>query len=135
MRSQAGFTLIEVIIAAVILFSAVAVTSELYKSSLLSAEKAGASAQIYQINPTAVSMIQSSIIELHQLGSKPRYSQQFDLMGVNYSWQAERLFFKPRAPFTVDEVPTDDRYSLYSVTVKVRKGTKVVDFKFEVAAW
>ena len=135
MRSQRGFTLIEVIIAAVILFSAVAVTSELYKVSLLSAEKAGASAQIYQVNPTALSMIQSNIIELHQQSSKTSYQNRFELMGIAYEWQAERKLFKPRAPFALDNEPAENRFSFYQVQVQAKKDTKEINFQFEVVAW
>ena len=49
MKANKGFTLLEVLIAAIILFSALALISEIFKSAMLSSDKAVVNAKYYQV--------------------------------------------------------------------------------------
>lgn len=135
MKNSGGFTLIEVMIAAVILFSAIAVTADLYKSTLLSADKAANSAAFYQIHPVAISAIKSNLLELHKKGSKPRFSGQLSIMGIQYQWTANRTSFKSRAQDVLNIQTLPNRFSLYHVAVEASRHQKKQQFTFEAAAW
>ena len=136
-KSSSGFTLIEVLIASVILFSALAITAELYSASSLSAQKASNKAYFYQINPIAITAIKSEIRQLTENRKLAELSSDFSVSGIHYQWQAQRVAFKPRAPDPDDFSPPRPQFALFQVNV-VGQNTlteKVDEFQFKVATW
>lgn len=136
-QQNAGFTLIEVLIASVILFSALAITAELYSASSLSAQKASNKAHFYQINPIAITTIKTEIRQLTENRKLAELSSEFTISGVHYQWQAQRVEFKPRAPEYDDSSPPKPQFGLFQVNV-IGQNTlteKVDEFQFRVATW
>jgi len=141
-QNTTGFTLIEVLIAAVILFSALAITAELYSASSLSANKASEKARFYQINPIAISAIKADIRSLTENRRLTELSNEFTIYGIHYQWQAQRTAFKPRATDFDDFEPPPNRFGLFKVNVLAQLNSsnangnnKLSEFQFQVAAW
>ncbi len=136
-KKNAGFTLIEVLIAAVILFSALAVTAELYSASSLSAQKAGNKAHFYQINPIAITAIKTEIRGLSENRKLAEFSSELNISGIHYQWQAQRVAFEPRAPEFDDNMPPKAQFGLFQVAViaQNKQTEKLDEFKFKVATW
>lgn len=136
-KSSSGFTLIEVLIASVILFSALAITAELYSASSLSAQKASNKAHFYQINPIAITTIKTEIRQLTENRKLADLSSEFNISGIHYQWQAQRVAFKPRAPDYDDFAPPKPQFGLFQVNVIGQNilTEKVDEFQFRVATW
>jgi prepilin-type N-terminal cleavage/methylation domain-containing protein len=134
LSSNKGFTLIEVMISAVILFSALAITAELFKASSFSADKAARSAKFYQIHPAAISAIRLSLKEVAHNNPATNFTDEVMLFGINYHWQAElQSLLSPAAQG--DESPGEPRFALYQVQVLAKKANKEQRFSFQVATW
>ena len=136
-KNCSGFTLIEVLIAAVILFSALAITAELYSASSLSAQKASNKAHFYQINPVAITAIKTEVRSLSENRKLTELASEFSISGIHYQWQAQRTAFKPRAPDYDDFSPPKPQFGLFqvSVTGKNTLTGKIDQFQFRVATW
>ncbi|MCP4990445.1 MAG: prepilin-type N-terminal cleavage/methylation domain-containing protein [Colwellia sp.] len=136
-KKSAGFTLIEVLIAAVILFSALAVTAELYSASSLSAQKASNKAHFYQINPIAITAIKTEIRGLSENRKLAEFSSELNISGIHYQWQAQRVAFEPRAPEFDDNMPPKAQFGLFQVNVRATniQADKTETFQFKVATW
>lgn len=136
-KTSSGFTLIEVLIAAVILFSALAITAELYSASSLSAQKASNKAHFYQINPIAITSIKAGIRQLSENRKLTEFSGELSISGIHYQWQANRIAFKPRAPDYDDFEPPKAQFGIFQVDVVAQNTiTEKGDvFQFEVATW
>ena len=137
-----GFTLIEVLIAAVILFSALAITAELYAASSLSASKASNRANFYQVSPIAINAIKVEIRHMSENRSLSEFSNEVTISGIRYQWQAQRTAFKARVGDIDDLSPPLPQFGLFSVTVfakdnseSVGNTNKISEFQFEVATW
>jgi len=138
-KKSAGFTLIEVLIASVILFSALAITAELYSASSLSAQKASEKARFYQISPIAMNAIKSEVRQLSEDRRLSQFSSEFSISGVSYSWQAERVAFVARATDYNDIEPPREQFGLFLVnvlaTTKKNNMNKSTGFQFKVTTW
>jgi type II secretory pathway pseudopilin PulG len=136
-KNAVGFTLIEVLIAAVILFSALAITAELYSASNLAAQKASEKAHFFQISPIAITAIKTKIRELTDNKTLSEFSNQVTISGVHFKWQARRIAFKARVPEYDDIYPPLPRFGVFLVEVVAEdKGAKKTgEFQFKVATW
>jgi prepilin-type N-terminal cleavage/methylation domain-containing protein len=136
-KRSAGFTLIEVLIAAVILFSALAITAELYSASSLLAQKASNKAHFYQINPIAIAAIKTEIRQLSENRKLAELSSDLTISGIHYRWQAQRIAFEPRASDYDDFTPPSPQFGLFEVNVIARRkqAIKTETFQFRAATW
>ena len=135
-QKSKGFTLIEVLISAVILFSALAITAELYAASSLTAQKASEKAHFYQISPIAISAIKSQLRKLSEDRKQAQFSSELNISGILYTWQAQRIAFKARAPDFDDIEPPRQQFGLFLVNVlaSTKQNTnKTTEFQFKVA--
>lgn len=131
-----GFTLIEVLIASVILFSALAITGELYSAASLSAKKATEKALIFQLSPMAISSIKAKIHRLAENRQLTEFSDAFYISDVHFVWQAQRERFSARAMELEDVIPPRPQFGLFNVSVLAQYGAqKPVEFTFKVATW
>lgn len=133
-----GFTLIEVLISAVILFSALAITAELYSASSLSAQKASNKARFYQLSPIAISTVKSQLRQQSENRVASQFSGQLAISGIKYNWEANRISFKPRAADFDDIEPPRQQFGLFLVNVvasEVMNNNKTTEFQFQVATW
>lgn len=133
MKANKGFTLIEVLIAAIILFSSLAITAQLFSASSLSAEKAANSAQYYQSAELVITNIKSQLRERFEDTKQTEYSGVTTVFGYEYTWQAkiEKKITPPRS--VDDDFPPKPRYPVFIVAVESPKMSK--SFQFRVVAW
>lgn len=133
MKTEKGFTLIEVLIAAVILFSSLAITAQLYSASSLSAEKAANAAQYYQSAELVITNIKSQLRERFEHTRQKEYSGTTTVFGYEYTWRAttQRMIAPPQE---IDEdIPPEPRFPIFLVEVEAPKVGK--SFQFRVVAW
>jgi len=84
-QQMSGFTLVEVLVASVILFSVIATVSMVYRGAFLSSEKANNHISISGVLPSVLANIRTDIRD-NSLGNS--LSGKNEAWGVNYQWQA-----------------------------------------------
>ncbi|MDE3271231.1 type IV pilus modification PilV family protein [Pseudoalteromonas sp. G4] len=132
--SSSGFTLIEVLIAAIILFSSIAVVADIFSAASLSSRKATNVTSLYQMAPIAIEQIKeklrtSSTQDGIQLNGKVQLAE-----GVFY-WSATRInSFRPPMQFD-DTSPYPIKFHTYNVNVLAEQGSLRQSFNFEVFVW
>ncbi len=84
-RNEQGFTLIEVIISALILFSAVAIGTILFRTSLRLMDKAKATTMVSGALPSVMEEVRESLMEQKQNGAG-NFGE-----GITYRWHSKRL--------------------------------------------
>jgi prepilin-type N-terminal cleavage/methylation domain-containing protein len=130
-----GFTLVEVLIASVIFFSAIAVATQAYSVSMIADAKARDVVSMLGPVPLIVQKIQSEIRE------NPTESMTGDgrLLGVDYRFEAVQVRFEPPPPrFDPDtaefrEYP--NRFKLYDVRLSLAFGQSERAFVYQEWAW
>ena len=131
-----GFTLIEVLIAAVILFSALAITAELYNSSALSSNKVISNSQLSQASIIAVRAIKADLRLKTEQRNVSEHSGTVRVMGIDFQYTAIRESYVSRAMELSDSEPPRKQFSLFLIEVSPTKGDKVSPtFSFKVATW
>lgn len=80
------------LIAAIILFSSIALVSQLFKSALVFSSKAAEVAQFYQLAPSLVTSIKSEL-RLVSSTKEASYEGKIELLGEQFNWQARRVLF------------------------------------------
>lgn len=133
MKANKGFTLIEVLIAAIILFSSLAITAQLFSASSLSADKAAATAQYYQQSELVITTIKSQLRERYKRNKNIDLKGEIQAAGQLYIWQAAKTA-SIAPPMDIDDViPPEPRFARFLVTVElISKGKS---FQFETVAW
>jgi prepilin-type N-terminal cleavage/methylation domain-containing protein len=135
MRRQAGFTLLEVLIAATILFTVLAVATETYRNSLLASSRAEGLLNLLTPLPLITSSIRS------QLRSNPveELSGDAELLGVRFEWQATTARHGAPArrfdPDTADFRTYPPRFRLYDVRLKLARAGQERVFLYQELAW
>jgi prepilin-type N-terminal cleavage/methylation domain-containing protein len=84
-KNMSGFTLVEVLVASVILFSVIATVSMVYRGAFLSSEKANNHINISGVLPSVLANIRTDIRDNSLENS---LSGKSEAWGVNYQWQA-----------------------------------------------
>lgn len=136
MNKQGGFTLVEVLIAAVILFSALAITADLYKASSFTANRITYKANYYQATPIVIATIKSELRALSKTRKATEYSGDFTSAGVNYQWRATRTSFKSRVKGVDESFEPPLQFGLYTIEVTARQGERMPElFTFKGATW
>ncbi|MEL0642501.1 type II secretion system protein [Pseudoalteromonas aliena] len=133
MKANNGFTLIEVLIAAIILFSSLAITAQLFSASSLSADKAAATAQYYQQSELVITTIKSQLRERFKRNKNADLQGEIEAAGQIYSWQALKTA-SITPPARIDDIDLPEpRFARFLVTVElINKGKS---FQFETVAW
>lgn len=135
MRRQAGFTLLEVLIAATILFTVLAVATETYRSALLASGRAEGLVNLL----TPLPLITSSI--RNELRSNPvaQLEGGAALLGVDYQWQATTVRYgSPTRRFDPDLTDFRSyppRFRLYDVRLTLARGGQERVFLYQELAW
>jgi prepilin-type N-terminal cleavage/methylation domain-containing protein len=135
MRRQAGFTLLEVLIAATILFTVLAVATETYRNALLASSRAEGLVNLLTPLPLITSAIRS------QLRSNPveKLDGSAELLGVRYEWDATTVRHgSPARRFDPDFADFRDypqRFRLYDVRLKLARGGQERVFLYQELAW
>lgn len=135
MRRQAGFTLLEVLIAATILFTVLAVATETYRNALLASSRAEGLLSLLTPLPLITSSIRS------QLRSNPveELAGSAELLGVSFEWQATTARHGAPArrfdPDTADFRTYPPRFRLYDVRLKLARAGQERVFLYQELAW
>jgi len=135
MKREQGFTLIEVLIAATILFTVLAVASETYRNALLASSKAQTLVEMLTPLPLMTSSIRN------QLRANPveRLQGEAELLGVQYHWEAVTARYGAPAPrFDPDEaefIEYGQRYRLYDVTLELSLRGQQRTYLYQELAW
>jgi len=132
---QRGFTLLEVLIAATILFAVLAVATETYRNSLLASGRAQGLVTMLTPLPLITSAIRN------QLRSNPveKLSGSSELLGVDYEWEAITVRYGS-PPYRFDPDLTDfrsypPRFRLYDVRLELGRGAQQRVFLYQEIAW
>jgi prepilin-type N-terminal cleavage/methylation domain-containing protein len=135
MRTQRGFTLVEVLIAATILFAAVTVISETYRASMLASRRAENVAAMLAPLPLIVAATRS------MLRDDPAESREgeSEVLGVRYRFDATTASIEPPPPRLdpdtgeVQEYPP--RFRLYDVRLVLNYREQERTYLYQELAW
>jgi len=135
-RDNKGFTLVEVLIAAVILFSALSITAELYNSSSLIANKVIDNSRLAQASSIAIQSIKADLRLLSEQRGLSEHSGNVLVMGINFQWTANREKFSSRAIELSDIEPPRNQFSIFLVNVVPTLNERnYQSFSFKVITW
>lgn len=135
-RSQKGFTLIEVLIAATILFAVIGVVSQTYRGATIASSKATRSAELLGITPLLLDTIR---FRLKMEKTDRQIDDEGVLNGFEFQWNAHVI--KKGAPpsrFSPDDgeiVSFDNKFYLWQVNLTVKKQDYSQTFEFEELTW
>lgn len=133
-----GFTLIEVLVASVILFSAITVISLLYRGALISSQKANNHIQLSNVTPIAIKQIKL-IIQKKTSQGVDALAGQNTFWGVGVEWQAILVSYKPAPPLydfdTNNEQAQPNKYYLWEVEAKFSIGNLVKVHTYKEVSW
>jgi hypothetical protein len=130
-----GLTLIEVLIAATILFSTLVVLSESYRATLGADERATKLVELLTPVPMIVSSVRSELL------ANPNESHNGTgrLLGVDYRYEAKQVRFAAPAPrFDPDTGQFQNyapRFRLYDVQLDIQSGGLERTFLYQELAW
>jgi prepilin-type N-terminal cleavage/methylation domain-containing protein len=133
-----GFTLIEVLVAALILFSSIAMVSMVFRGAFISSEKANNHMVISGVLPAVLATLRQDIrdqgdISLTQLRDKGA------MWDVNYQWQAA-LVAHQSAPekFDIESrklVTPPAKYKLWQVELTLTHKSLSKQYQFNELSW
>ena len=130
-----GFTLLEILIAAVILFAGLTVVAEGYRASIGAGAKAERTLDMLRPLPLIERYVQDQL----RLNPEDRVEGAGRVMGVDFSYRAVTSRFKPPPPSfdpdVQDMVSFAPRYRLYEVTLVLTRGAFQREFIYQELAW
>ncbi|MEH8021209.1 PilW family protein [Rheinheimera metallidurans] len=131
-----GFTLIEVLIAATILFTVVASVSQIYQGAAQSSIKASRSVELSALVPLLVDTIS---FNLRQADVSQTITQQGVLNSYQFSWSAAVIKKAPPPPqFQLETdsfVTLDNKFYLWQVQLTINKEEYSQQFEFTSLSW
>lgn len=136
MKSSNGFTLIEVLIASVILFSSIALVAEIFSLSSLSSEKISKIQHVNQVTPLVLDRTRLEVEELGGVSAEQASLRgSFILSDVAVEWSAERI--ESLTPITQleDNVIRSPKFALYQVNNNLTYKSHTQNSSFKVLAW
>ena len=137
-RAIAGLTLIEVLIASVMIFTVMTVVSEGYQASLLASRKATELDVLLAPLPLVLNKIQT---DLRETRDKDLSELQGDgtILKVGYRYRARSEKFLSPVPgydFATDQIRDyAPRYHLFLVTLTLEFGSTTRTFRYREVAW
>lgn len=137
-KSNSGFTLIEVLVASVILFATITLVSDMFRGAFMSSEKANRHVAISGVMPIALKQIQAALRYQAQ-NAEQTVSGDNVFWGVQVSWQAQQVAFKSAPPLydydlgEYQQMP--NKYSLWQVNAQFSFGSTVIEHSFYEVSW
>jgi Tfp pilus assembly protein PilV len=137
-RKSSGFTLIEVLVASVILFASIDMVSMVYRGAFLSSEKANSHIVISGVLPSILANIRASIRQQGNSNST-QISEKKATWDVDYQWQAE-LVSNKGAPKKLDPVTHQLttqplKYKLWQVNLTLNYKNLTQQHQFNELSW
>lgn len=133
MKRQVGFTLVEVLVAAVILFMVISSATIAYRGAVLSAGRAESVTRML----TVVNLVSDRIRADIRQDPQPNKSGEGSLSGVGFTWSAtvnETLSATSNLAGSNGAMP-DRTYSLYNVDMTLSYQGYHRDFHYRELAW
>ena len=131
-----GFTLIEVLVATVILFLFIAMAAQIFQQSATASLKAERAIKVSALVPLVVENIRNQIDNTKSLGSLRGEGQ---IEEVKYRWQARLTQRKPPItgfdPLTLEFRSYGDKYNLWNVDLTVSMGSYERHWVYEELTW
>ena len=136
--NNSGFTLIEVMVAAVILFSVIATVSMVYRGAFLSSEKANNHVNLTSVLPAVLATIKQELQDISR-SSETEISHSANAWQIKYQWTAKLLKFKS-APEKLD-VDTGNfvkpplKYKLWQVELALEFNGLTKQYSYNELGW
>lgn len=137
-KKQTGFTLIEILVASVILFATITLVSDMFRGAFISSERANRHVTISGIMPIALKQVQAAL--RHQAKSSEQSASGSNVFwGVTVNWQAQRVAFKSAPPLydynlgEYQQVP--DKYSFWKVNAQFSYGETFTEYEYYEVSW
>jgi prepilin-type N-terminal cleavage/methylation domain-containing protein len=135
MQHERGFTLIEVLIAAVILFTVIAVASQGYTVALGASRRAERVVELLTPLPLITNNVRNAI----RASRLPSVDGDGELLGVRYRFEARTAAFgAPPARFDPDVGQFREyrpRIRLYDVALTLRRGDVARRYSYQELSW
>lgn len=112
-----GFTLLEVLVASVILFAAVALVSVIYSNVVSTSLKAERAIKITSTMPILVESVANKL-QLNTGKTTEKGEGQID--DVTFNWQANKEQSSPMLVNDIDEITSQHNISLWSITLNIQ---------------
>lgn len=132
---QSGFTLVEVLIALVIVVSTIALSSAIYSNAIASSSKATSVLKINAVTPLLLDEIRQSLRDNRGESASGRGNYN----GVAYTWQSRLLKRgKPIPRVNIDAsptTPTREKFFLWQVTLSMEFEQNRRQFSFKEVSW
>jgi prepilin-type N-terminal cleavage/methylation domain-containing protein len=132
---QGGFTLVEVLVAATILFFVIAAAADAYRTALASSARAEATVRMLVPLPLITASVREAIREKAGQAVQGRAS----LLGVDYEFEAASIRTgSPPTRFDPDTAQFRDyppRFHLYRVQLTLRSAGVARSFTYREVAW
>jgi type II secretory pathway component PulJ len=137
-KKDKGFTLIEVLVASVILFASIATVSMVYRGAFLSSEQANKHVSISGVMPSLLANIRADI-RVQGNSFESQLEGQGNAWNVEYRWQATLVQHKS-APQRLDVdsgnyVNPPLKYKLWLVELDVQYKTNAKHYQFHEMSW
>jgi len=133
-----GFTLIEVMVASVILIASIAAMSMIYRGAFISSEKADGHINITGVLPSVLATVRNEI-RIQGNSAKIQLGNQSLACDVNYQWQANLLEFKSAQkrfdPDTGKYFTPHKKYKLWQVNLTLERKGISKQYQFNELSW
>ncbi|MGL1957062.1 MAG: prepilin-type N-terminal cleavage/methylation domain-containing protein [Colwellia sp.] len=137
-HNNTGFTLIEVMVAAVILFSVIATVSMVYRGAFLSSEKADEHINVAAVIPSVLATIQTEIRNKEN-EQKNLLTGKKSAWQINYQWHAKLLEQKSPSKkydaFTNKLASAPIKYKLWQVQLTLEYKGYTKQYQFKELSW
>ena len=133
-----GFTLIEVMVASVILFASIAVVSVVYRGAFISSEKANTHIKVSGMLPSILATIREDI---RQQGNSTSIELQHQSTAwqIKYRWQASLLKQKAAQPIFDPDLgemtSPPQKFKLWAVQLTLEYGNLTQNYQFNELSW
>lgn len=138
LKIKSGFTLIEVLVASMILFASITAISLIYKGAYLTSVKSDAHITVSGAVPVILANIKDKI-RAEGESTAVKLSGEGNVWGVQYSWQAELENIKA-APNLFDpdsgkDVESPQKYKLWQVDLNIHYKTLKQPYQYNEISW
>jgi len=134
-----GFTLIEVLVASVILFSVIATVSMVYRGAFISSEQANKQVNIIKVLPSVLATIKQQVQQQSNLSNDTELQYNSQALNVVYSWKATLIQSKSApAQFEMESgkvITGTKKYKLWLVKLTLLSKGLTKEYEFNEMSW
>jgi prepilin-type N-terminal cleavage/methylation domain-containing protein len=137
-KKALGFTLIEVLVAAVILFSSIAMVTMVFRGAFISSEKANNHMVISGVLPAVLATLRQDI-RLQGNLTLTQLTNNGAMWDVDYQWQAVLLSYESAPekfePLSLKLVSLAPKYKLWEVQLTLKYKSLLKHYQFNELSW